>query len=52
MDRPDRLAATIAAMTDREIEEQSLKTLEFAKAHSFESEFRRRMDHFASMVMR
>jgi glycosyltransferase involved in cell wall biosynthesis len=50
MERPDRLAATIAALTDSEIEEQSLKTLEFARAHSFENEFRRRMDHFASLA--
>jgi hypothetical protein len=50
MDRPDRLAATIAALTDREIEEQSLKTLEFAREHSFENEFRRRMEHFAAVA--
>jgi hypothetical protein len=50
MDRPERLAAIIAALTDREIEQQSLKTLEFAEAHSFENEFRRRMEHFAAVA--
>jgi glycosyltransferase involved in cell wall biosynthesis len=50
MDRPDRLAATIAALTDRDIEEQSLRTLEFAREHSFENEFRRRMEHFAAVA--
>jgi colanic acid/amylovoran biosynthesis glycosyltransferase len=50
LDRPQMLARKIGSLTDDALEEHSRASLDFARAHTFEIEFKRRMDHLASML--
>jgi colanic acid/amylovoran biosynthesis glycosyltransferase len=45
LDDPDALAARIASLSSDEIETQSIEALQFARAHTLEKEFERRMAH-------
>jgi colanic acid/amylovoran biosynthesis glycosyltransferase len=50
MNRPDRMAAEIARLNSdrRALAEAAHKSLEFARAHTFERTFRARIDHLSS----
>jgi len=45
MDRPARLAERIAALRDEELDDHSIRSLAFARDHTFEKEFARRIAH-------
>ncbi|MXQ13739.1 glycosyltransferase [Microvirga makkahensis] len=45
INRPALLAARITALSDEDIDSHSLRSLAFAREHTFEKEFERRMEH-------
>jgi glycosyltransferase involved in cell wall biosynthesis len=50
MKRPRTLASKIASLTDAEIERRSFNGLQFARAHTFETEFERRIEHLKALM--
>ena len=50
VDKIDALAGKIESLSDADIEEHSLASLRFASAHTFETEFERRMVHLRTLI--
>ena len=50
MDRPEALADCLARLNDAEIERHSAQSLAFAREHTFEREFRHRVDHLVGLT--
>lgn len=50
LDKPGLLAERISQLTAAEIEDHSRRSLSFARAHTFEGEFQRRMEHLRSLA--
>lgn len=48
---PQALAARLCSLSDEDIERESLRSLEFAASHTFETEFSRRMAHARQLAM-
>ena len=49
MDHPDQMASKIASLSRQDIADASLKSLAFAKLHTFESVFDQRIAHLRAL---
>lgn len=52
MGQPDKAAGIIAGLDRAAIADASARALDFAQAHDFQGEFRRRMDHLRQVAAR